>query len=130
MPLQPATAAAPPVQARLASVGYQPALFQQQNTGTIQEEPDTAIGNRRTPARRLLLDPLLTAGGGGDGVEEARDARKKGQATGLPKPQPEPQPEPEPEPVPSSTSVTQSASTEAGVAPTAAIPWGPGHPKW
>ena len=107
-------------------MGYQPAFFQQQNTGTIQEEPDTAIGNRRKPARRLLLDPLLTAGGDGDGVEEARDARKKGQATGLPKPQPEP----EPEPVPSSTSVTQSANPEAGAAPAAAIPWGPGHPKW
>lgn len=128
MPLEPATAAAPPVQARLASVGYQPAFFQQQNTGTIQEDADIAIGNRRTPTRRLLLqEPLLTAGGGGDGVEEARDASKQGQATGLSEPQPEPEPEEEPVPP---TNVTRSASPEAGVAPKVVIPWGPGHPNW
>jgi len=146
MPLEPATAAAPPVHARLASVGYQPAFFQQRNSGSIQEEAVAAIENNRTIRRPLLQEPLLTEGGANNDVEEvplgttrtqARIARKKDQLEapstdrGLTQePEPEPEPEPETETIPAS-SVSRSVSPEDMMAPqTDIVPWGPGHPNW
>ena len=109
MPLEPATAAAPPVHARLASVGYQPAFFQQRNVGSIQEEANTAIGNKRTIRHPFLQEPLLTEGGVNNNVgdaplgmttTQAPIARKKDQLEAsvmerglLPEPEPEPEPE-------------------------------------